>query len=118
MVDKNLENEINKAIRTCVDSGKVEFGLDTCLKKALNGKGKMIILSSSAPQDKASDIVRYAKLSNILVYKSSLNSRDLGSLCGKPFLVSGIWIENFGNSKIYELVQKTEKKESKDLKEK
>ncbi|MFN3909933.1 MAG: 50S ribosomal protein L30e [Candidatus Anstonellaceae archaeon] len=105
MQEKVSETEINKAIRLCIDSGKVKFGLKTATKHALIGKGKLIILSSSAPMEKVQDIKRYAKLSNLPVYLSSLNSKELGSLCGKPFLVSAILIESVGNSKILELVK-------------
>jgi large subunit ribosomal protein L30e len=101
--------EINKAIRLSVDSGKVEFGLEACLKKALLGKGKLIILSSSAPKEKKEDIKRYAKMSKLMVYESPLNSRDLGSLCGKPYLVGGMVIENPGDSKILELINRENK---------
>ncbi|MEM3361898.1 MAG: 50S ribosomal protein L30e [Candidatus Anstonellaceae archaeon] len=103
---KVAEAEINKAIRLCVDSGKVKFGLRSGIKHALLGKGKLIILSSSAPPEEAQDIKKYAKLSNILVYSSSLNSKELGSLCGKPFLVSAIVVESPGNSNILELLKK------------
>ena len=46
----------SKAIRMCLDSGKVELGGRTAVREALLGHGKLIVIASNAPADEAADL--------------------------------------------------------------
>ncbi|MDE1797992.1 MAG: 50S ribosomal protein L30e [Candidatus Micrarchaeota archaeon] len=97
---------LSKAIRMCLDSGKVELGARTAIREALLGHGKLIVLASNAPADEQADLARYCALSNLPLLKFEGTSLELGSVCGKPFPVSALWVSEVGNSPIMGLVSK------------
>jgi large subunit ribosomal protein L30e len=97
---------IQKAIRMCLDSGKVLLGANDASKQAMHGKGKLIVLASNMPANEASDIRNYCQLSDIPVLEFAGTSIELGSVCGKPFPVSAMWIGEVGNSPIMNFVAK------------
>ncbi len=97
---------IQKAIRMCLDSGKVLLGTRDTTKAALAGKGKLVIISSNMQANEASDLRRFCQLSALPVLDYAGNSIDLGSVCGKPFPVSALVINDVGNSPIMTFVGK------------
>jgi len=103
----SLESELKMVLKT----GKVVLGSKQAIKYVKLGKAKMVILAANAPPNIKSDILYYAKLSNIPVYIYKGTSVDLGVLCGKPFMVSAITILDEGESKILELAGKPETEE-------
>ncbi len=62
----------------------------------------MAILSSNCPERIREDLETLGRLSEIPVIRHSKDSLDLGILCGKPFPVSAIVINDPGDSKILE----------------
>lgn len=100
----SLESELKMVLKT----GKVIIGSKQTIKYVKLGKAKMVILAANAPPNIRNDILYYAKLSNIPVYIYKGTSVDLGVLCGKPFMVSAITILDEGESRILELVEKSE----------
>lgn len=98
------KGEIDRALSIAVRSGKVLLGSNTALKSALTGRAKLIVIASNCPREVREKIEHYCKLSNIpvLVYPGS--GIDLGSACGKPFVVSALTIRDPGDSNILELV--------------
>jgi large subunit ribosomal protein L30e len=94
-----------KAIRQCVDSGKVEFGTNESVKKALSGKAKLVVMASNCPQDVAQDASRYCKLSSIPVVKFEGTSLELGTVAGRPHSVALLAVMDPGNSGILELAK-------------
>jgi large subunit ribosomal protein L30e len=50
-------------------------------------------------------VLRYARLSNIPVYIYPGTSRELGTLCAKPFVVSALAIVDEGDSRIVEAIK-------------
>jgi large subunit ribosomal protein L30e len=97
--------DIDKAIRMAVDTGKVEFGVNSALRLASSGEARLIILSSNCPKKFKEDITYYSKLSKTAVCRFSGTSLELGSLCGKPFPISALSIHDPGNSNVLELVK-------------
>lgn len=97
---------IQKAIRMCMDSGKVLLGTRDTTKNALAGKGKLIIMASNMQPSESSDLRRYCQLSAIPVLVYEGTSIELGSICGKPFPVAALWIGDVGNSPIMDFVNK------------
>ena len=92
--------DINKAIRMAVDTGKVIFGTRESLRSALNGEGKLFIISDNCPKDIKADIEYYARLSNIKLLHFNGSNKDLSEACGKPYYVSVLTILEPGDSEI------------------
>lgn len=92
-------------LKTLLKTGKVVFGSKKTIKMLKNGKLKMVIIASTLRQDLKDDIKTYAKIANIPVYEYSGSGYDLGTLCGKPFMVSTIGIIDLGESKLIETVK-------------
>lgn len=103
-MSKSSKSEIDKALGIAIRSGKVLFGSNVAIKSALTGRAKMIVIASNCSQEIHKKIEQYCKLSNIplLVYPGS--SLDLGSACGKPFMISALTIRDPGDSNILEFV--------------
>jgi large subunit ribosomal protein L30e len=96
-----FETELKNLLKT----GKVIFGSKKTLKKLKNGKVKAIIVASTLKGDIIDDILYYAKISNIPIYKYPGSGWDLGTLAGKPFMISTIGIEDPGNSRILDIAK-------------
>jgi len=97
--------EINKAIRTAVDTGNVILGSRESIKSIKHGEGKLVIIAGNCKEDIMEDVKYYAKLSNIPIYIHDVNSLELGAICGKPFPVSVMVILDPGNSDILNMVK-------------
>ncbi|HIQ32590.1 MAG TPA: 50S ribosomal protein L30e [Methanothermococcus okinawensis] len=97
--------DINKAIRTAVDTGEVVLGSRQAIRSIKHGKGKLVIVAGNCKEDIIEDVKYYAKLSNIPVYIHDVNSLELGAICGKPFPVSVMVILDPGNSDILDMVK-------------
>ena len=100
----DLERELKIALKT----GKVVLGSNQAIKHAKLGKGKLIILASNCPRDVKGDIIYYSKLSKVPVYVFPGSSWELGSICGKPFMVAALTILDPGDSEILSLVEEKE----------
>ncbi|ACX73385.1 ribosomal protein L7Ae/L30e/S12e/Gadd45 [Methanocaldococcus vulcanius M7] len=100
--------DVNKAIRTAVDTGKVVLGSKRTVKFVKHGEGKLVVLASNIPSEIEEDVKYYAKLSNIPVYQHKITSLELGAVCGKPFPVAALLVLDEGLSNIMELVEKKE----------
>lgn len=96
-----FEGELKVLLKT----GKVVLGTRRTLKMLKVGKIKGIIMASTLREDLKEDLKAYAKFDNIPIYEYSGSGYDLGTLCGKPFMVSTIGILDEGESKILELAK-------------
>ncbi|MFH1448401.1 MAG: 50S ribosomal protein L30e [Candidatus Micrarchaeota archaeon] len=96
---------INKAIRMAVDTGDVKFGARSTIKNVVSGKSKMVIISNNCPRETREDLERNSKLSGVHLFRFGGTSIELGSLCGKPFLVSSMVILDVGDSNITGIVE-------------
>ncbi|MBS7626092.1 50S ribosomal protein L30e [Candidatus Bathyarchaeota archaeon] len=85
--------------------GKVELGSKSALAAAKTGKAKLIILASNCPENLKEQILRNAKASGIPTHLYSGTSRDLGTVCGKPFIVAAITVKDAGDSEILRLAE-------------
>ncbi|WP_423792133.1 50S ribosomal protein L30e [Methanocaldococcus indicus] len=97
--------DINKAIRTAVDTGKVILGTKNTIKHIKLGEGKLVILADKIPKEIEEDVTYYAKLSNIPVYKHKITSLELGAVCGKPFPVAALVVIDEGLSNIMDILK-------------
>lgn len=103
--EQNSGATVAKAIRQCVDSGKVEFGTNIGMKKALSGGAKLIIHAKNCPAELLSDITRFCKLSGIPTIEYDGTSVELGTIAGRPHPVAVLAIIDPGNSGILEFVK-------------
>ncbi|AWR94503.1 50S ribosomal protein L30e [Acidianus brierleyi] len=92
-------------LKNLLKSGKVIFGSKKTLKKLKLGKVKAIIVASTLKGDIMNDIIHYAKVSSIPIYKYPGSGWDLGTLAGKPFMISTIGVEDPGNSRILDIAK-------------
>ena len=88
-----------------IKTGKVRFGSKEAIKALKHGKAKMVIIAANAPKEIKDDILYYAKLSKIPVYIFQGTSVELGTICGKPFMVAAITIYDEGDSRILEFAE-------------
>lgn len=65
----------------------------------------MAIVSSNCPEASREQIEAYGRLSDIPILRHQKDSIELGVLCGKPFPVSAIVINDPGDSRILTLVE-------------
>lgn len=93
---------IEKAIRTAVDTGKVVFGKRETLRAVRNKEVRLVIVAGNCPEGPKKNLKRYAGLSGILTYEYA-TSLELGSVCGRHHLVSMLGISEAGDSDIFEL---------------
>lgn len=98
-------NSLATAIRQCVDSGKVEFGANHGLAKAMLGKAKLVVVAGNCPVEIAQDVSAFCKLSGIptIVYEGT--SLDLGTVAGRPHPVAVLSVLDAGNSSIMTFVK-------------
>lgn len=94
-----------RAIRQCVDSGKVEFGTNAGVKKALTGAAKLLVVASNCPEEVAQDITRFSKLSGIPAVKFEGTSIELGTVAGRPHPIAVLSVMDAGNSGIMEFAK-------------
>jgi large subunit ribosomal protein L30e len=86
-----------------INTGRFHLGSKVALREIRRGRALMAILSSNCPEEVRESIENHGKLSGIPVLRHQKDSLDLGVLCGKPFPVSTIVINDPGDSKILEL---------------
>jgi large subunit ribosomal protein L30e len=98
--------DVNKQIQIAVKTGKVTLGVKEALDAARFSKAKLLILASNCPDPDKTDVVQYAKQSSVAVYDYQGTSRDLGSACGKPFMVAALTIKEPGDSEILKLAER------------
>ncbi|MCX8198346.1 MAG: 50S ribosomal protein L30e [Candidatus Micrarchaeota archaeon] len=98
-------SSVAKAIRQCVDSGKVVFGSNRSIKKALSGKAKMLVMAGNCPKDLAQDALRFCKISGVPILKFGGTSVELGTVAGRPHPVALLVVLDAGNSEILELAK-------------
>ena len=98
--------DATKEIRRAVDTGKVIFGAKGAEKSLKNGTGKLLILAGNIPKLAKEKLVLFAEAANTPVMPFSGTAIELGSVCGKPFTVNAMVVEDQGNSKVLDAVKK------------
>ena len=99
-------SSIDQELRLALSTGKVQVGSKAAVRELRRGRAKLAIVSNNCPREVREKIENYGKLSKIPVMEHPKDSIDLGTLCGKPFPVSAMVINEPGDSKILELVKK------------
>jgi len=95
--------DIERGIRVAVDTGKVILGSNKSIQAIKLGNGELVVMAANAPKNLKEDVEIYSNLSEIPVHIFDGSSVDLGSICGKPFTVSVLVVQEPGDSNILEL---------------
>ena len=98
-----MDVDANREIRRAVDTGKVAFGYRECQKKILAGVGEMVIVSKNMPKNEKETLKQIVAVEGKKFYEYSETGLVLGSVCGKPFVVSAMLILDAGKSKVLEI---------------
>ena len=96
-------SSVDHELRMALNTGRVHLGTKIAMRELRRGRAKIAILSSNCPDQTRDEIETHGRLSNIPVLEHQKDSIDLGVLCGKPFPVSVIVINDTGDSRILEL---------------
>jgi large subunit ribosomal protein L30e len=94
---------VEKEIRTAVDTGKVIMGERETLK-AVKAKGvKLAIFASNCKKELKNELKKHADIGEVPVYKFDGSSLELGGVCGRPHLISMLGIVSSGDSDVLKL---------------
>ena len=94
--------DVDRGIRVAVDTGDVTLGSEKSIQSLKLGKGQLVIVAENSPKEIIEDVEYYANLSDIPYYIYEGSSVVLGSVCGKPFTVATLIINDPGDSTILE----------------
>lgn len=97
--------DVVREIQTALRTGKVVLGSRETITAVVNGRAKLVIVASNAPQQIRRDLERYCKVSGTPIYEFPGTSWDLGAVCNKPFMVAAMAILEPGESSILEVVK-------------
>jgi large subunit ribosomal protein L30e len=96
--------DFSKQIAITLKTGKTDLGSRSASAAAKLGRVGLIILASNCPDKE--QIVKDAQNSGVPTYIYKGTSMELGTLCGKPFIVAAITVRETGDSEILRLAEK------------
>ncbi len=95
--------DVQRSLRTAVQSGKVLIGADQAAKAIGRGEAKLVILAANCPAHES--IRASAKDKRVPVYDFAGIGTQLGPACGKPFAISALAVVDAGESDILALTK-------------
>ena len=105
---KVKEFDIDTNIKVAYKTGKMIFGKTQVLRQLRQDPFKMIIIANNCPTELEAQLSYYNSLikNNIFMHKYKGSSWDLGLAMGKPYMISVIGINDFGDSDLITLKDK------------
>ena len=105
---KTKEFDIDTNIKVAYKTGKVVYGADQVLRQIRQNPFKMLITSNNCPVELESELQYLNSLTkgSIFIHKYKGSSWDLGLALGKPYMISVIGINDFGDSDLTALKTK------------
>ena len=107
---KVKEFDIDKNIKVAFKTGKIVHGKNQVLKQLRTEPFKMLLMANNCPKDLYNQINYYNSLAKsadrMFVHRYKGSSWDLGLACAKPYMISIIGINNFGDSDLLTLKTK------------
>ena len=79
---------MNEDIQKAIESGNIVIGYRESIKSLKSGEIKSVIISNNIPDNMKKDIEHNAKISGAEIKVFEGSSKDLGTVCGKPFSVT------------------------------
>jgi large subunit ribosomal protein L30e len=106
---KVKEFDIDTNIKVAYKTGKILHGKSSVLKQLRQTPFKMIILANNCPKELETQIKCYNALINnsIFIHTYKGSSWDLGLAMGKPYMISAMGINDFGDSDLLSLKTKS-----------
>ena len=105
---KVKEFDIDTNIKVAYKTGKLIYGQSQVLRQVRRDPFKMVIISNNCPDELETQLRYYNSLMNnrIFIHKYQGSSWDLGLAIGKPYMISVIGINDFGDSDLMSLKTK------------
>ncbi len=105
---KVKEFDVDMNIKVAYKTGKLIFGKTQVLSQLRQNPFKMIIIANNCPAELETQLNYYNSLinNNIFLHKYKGSSWDLGLAMGKPYMISVIGINDFGDSDLMTLKDK------------
>lgn len=97
--------DILTELRRAVDTGKTDFGSKSALMHAKKGDTKAIVYAQNTPIAVKEKLIHYSELSKIKTVQVEKTSKELGEVCGKPFTVSAVSIQDAGHSSVLDVLK-------------
>jgi large subunit ribosomal protein L30e len=105
---KVKEFDINTNIKVAYKTGKILFGKSQVLRQFRQTPFKMLIIANNCPKELETQIRYYNSLieNSVFIHTYKGSSWDLGLAMGKPYMISVIGINDFGDSDLLSLKTK------------
>lgn len=105
---KVKEFDVNINIKVAYNTGKMLYGKAQVLKQVRQDPFKMIIIANNCPDELVTQLRYYNSLINnrIFIHRYKGSSWELGLAMGKPYMISVIGINDFGDSDLMTLKNK------------
>jgi large subunit ribosomal protein L30e len=92
--------DIGREIRKAAETGRVLFGTKRSIQAVKTGEAKLIIMASNTPSQTREDLEYYTGMTDIPIHYFEGSATELGTLCGKPFIISVVSVISPGESNL------------------
>ena len=105
---KVKEFDVDTNIKVAYKTGKMLYGKAQVLKQIRQDPFKMIIIANNCPDELVTQLRYYNSLinNNIFIHRYKGSSWELGLALGKPYMISVLGINDFGDSDLITLKTK------------
>lgn len=105
---KVKEFDVDTNIKVAYKTGKMLYGKAQVLRQIRQDPFKMIIIANNCPDELVTQLRYYNSLinNNIFIHRYKGSSWDLGLALGKPYMISVLGINDFGDSDLITLKTK------------
>lgn len=105
---KVKEFDVDNNIKVAYKTGKMLYGKTQVLRQIRQDPFKMIIIANNCPNELVTQLSYYNSLINnrIFIHRYKGSSWELGLAIGKPYMISVIGINDFGDSDLMTLKTK------------
>jgi large subunit ribosomal protein L30e len=105
---KVKEFDVDTNIKVAYKTGKMIYGKTQVLKQIRQNPFKMILIANNCPEELETQLRYYNSLinNNIFIHRYKGSSWELGLAMGKPYMISVIGINDFGDSDLMTLKTK------------
>jgi len=106
---KQKEFDVDTNIRVVFKTGKILFGKEQVLKQIRQKPFKMLIIAKNCPQELEDQLKYYNTFlkESVFIHRYKGSSWELGLAMGKPYMVSVIGINDYGDSALSSLKAKS-----------
>jgi large subunit ribosomal protein L30e len=105
---KKKEFDVETNIKVAYKTGKMIYGKSQVLRQLRQKPFKMLIIANNCPIELQNQLNHINSLTekNSFIYQYKGSSWELGLAVGKPYMISVIGIDDFGDSDLLSLISK------------